>query len=215
MPAKLDFQFGFGGGGSVAAVAAPAPGELSAEDAYNAWKSDFLSEKDPIRRVARVMAAHSAVQGMVLQTQTKSVTLITEEMADCNELLKMVNNGIAATRSQPDSSSHIFSFGTMAACEALRDRFVAAGIDPALLFVRGVNPLNPEEISIGIYKKSDLNTCNSNVQLQVDSLSSTTANSNLQLQTGIGRYNGCLEVCTAAVKKAEGQAEAINHNISM
>lgn len=181
---------------------------------YSNWstvtRASLSLVKDPMKLVARVMVAMSNAQANLLATMTNKVTALTDRMADINELMKNVNDGLAATKGWTVETDHyvLFRSSSEAEADAYRARLIAAGVKESTLSKGFTGSV--WQISIA---KQNLSAANQNMQLTVDTVSSTTQQAQLSLQTLMGRYNGAFEVVTSAIKKSEAQADAVNINI--
>lgn len=177
---------------------------------YSTWatvtRATLSLIKDPMKLVARVMMAMTNAQASLLTTMTTKVTALTDRMADVNELMQMVNNGLAALKTKEEDDLYtLVKAGSSPTAAEIKARLIAAGVQAPGLNIDSSGNL--------IVSKKNLSAANQNMQLTVDTISSTTQQAQLSLQTLMGRYNGTFEVVTSAIKKNETQAEAININI--
>lgn len=181
----------------------------TAAENYREWTSDFDGVKDVIRLSARVNAAMAEVQAKLLRTQTLSVTQITDRMAEINDLMKMMNTWSANAK---DDQRFRAKTGTQTEMADLKARFVAAGVDASLIEFNAITDTPTPPTHELVMTKAKIATSVSSMQITVDSLSSTTQQAQLSLQTLMGRYNGTYELVTASNKKAETQAESAINN---
>lgn len=182
----------------------PTPADFSKWSTVTAATLSLI--KDPMKMVARVMMAMTTAQANLLTTMTTKVTAMTDHMADVNELMQMVNNGLAATKTGTEDSWTAIFKGTAAEARLIADRMIANGVPSANIDLTTM----PGEVRLS---KKNLTGASQNLQLAVDTISSTTQQAQLSLQTLMGRYNGTFEVVTSAIKKNETQAESVNINI--
>jgi hypothetical protein len=193
---------------STTAPAPPAP----APTPFELWtnKEEIAKVKDPLKLMARVMAAMSVAMANVLKSEMESVKNLTDSMAEINECMKLMNIELGEVKNITDGAHrHRFADGTKTAMEALKQRMINAGVGNGDKFLI-------EDLGGGLWQiaiqKMNMEAANQNLQLNVDNLSTLSQSAQLNLQTLMGRYNGCFEVVTAAIKKAETQAQSAINN---
>jgi len=183
----------------------------------------IASEGDPMRRVSRVMAGLGTGQAELLSVMGDNVQVLTNKMAEINNYMRLVNDGIAITKTGDDNHSfEVSNPKLMSKADALelQAAFNRLGVKtspyPQKDFNDGNNTTGPYLIldaASGMYyvrlKKKDIDGASKNLRLKADEISSQTQAAQLTLQTLITRYNGTMEVVSATTEKAKTLAGAV------
>jgi len=192
------------------------------QTSYEAWATltniEILAAKDPVKLVSRVSIGMSLRQAEFMRMLTLRVKGLTDRIADINDLLKMVNAGIASLAAgNPGDGYDLIGGVSRAAAQKLVDRFIAAGVKlkadgtPEHLIFRSEGG-TPETWEV-VMQKMNGDALVKSLQNSVSDLTSSNQQEQLTLQTLMGRYNGTIELASNAIKKSELQADAVMTNI--
>jgi hypothetical protein len=192
--------------------------EEAMED-FKAWSTDFQTVADPLRRAARIMAALAHVMAEVIETQTKSVTRISDRMAVVNDVLKLVNAGITRSKDNGSETAEIpWMQGSEQELAVAVSVFRAAGIQSkSESSAEGMYQVGPSLTFLGqsaIYiSPRNLTYVQSALQIDLQKLGSTQQNDQMRVQTAVGRYNATFELISSLIKKSETQGDAVGNGI--
>jgi hypothetical protein len=190
-------------------------------------KAVYQNIKDPLRFAARVISRMSTAIADLLRTETDYVSSITDRMAVINGYMQKLNTAIGTVKAQPDNYNAAIAYGnTHEELKNLGDAiWTASEGAPAFGTKYDVWGNQPHTGSTDVYvavapgysrvlvaNKGNLTAATQNLQIKVDSLSSTNQQAQLKLQTLMGRYNSAFELVSNILKKAETQAESATSN---
>lgn len=184
---------------------------------FAAWSTDFETVVDPLRRAARIMAALAHVMAEVIETQTKSVTRISDRMAVTNDVLKLVNEGLSVRKDNTETEDFRWMQGTEQELALTVSVFRAAGIaskdeDPT----NGMYQVLEDPTTGQSYIQTsprNLTYIQSALQIDLEKLGSSQQNDQMRVQTAVGRYNATFELISSLIKKSETQGDAVGNGI--
>lgn len=188
---------------------------------FAAWSTDFDTVVDPLRRAARIMAALAHVMAEVIETQTKSVTRISDRMAVTNDVLKLVNEGLSVRKDNTETEDYRWMQGSEQELAVAISVFRAAGImskDPAPAGdpVNGMYQVLEDATTGDFYiwtSPRNLTYIQSALQIDLEKLGSSQQNDQMRVQTAVGRYNATFELISSLIKKSETQGDAVGNGI--
>lgn len=185
-------------------AAAKAP-VINFEDFTGAGASDLI--KDRVLMVAVTMLQLCMTQADLMVTMRDDVTSVTDDMARMNGLMQKVNQTLAKLSDNGDADSENVVTGA-AEVDALVAILVARGVDTTLYQVSGEGDGKRLDMT-----KANATKINGNLQIAVDTLSSTQNQRTTFLQGLLSKYNSGYEVILASLKKFSEMAKASSEGL--
>jgi hypothetical protein len=203
----------------------PLPVPTAADEFKEFTDLDLIANiQDPIRRVAAIMVALSQAEGDALTAETDEMKDDTEAIADTNELMRWVNDASSFLKTQNDGDKWPMTSKTMAQADAqhIRDRLVAAGVDPLSITVvqlpwaDGYNfqPTSPSPNDYAVLMtKAQYENAGKNLQTHVDELSNNSQEKQIYMQNLTSKLNAALEWATNSLRGRGTVTDAILQNV--
>jgi hypothetical protein len=186
--------------------------------------TNIANETDPLLRAFMVALVYGDAQGGAIQAQSDATTATTNQLKNLNIIAGWLNGAASRASSQGDTDFQWLGPQQWLEMKSTGD-LSNPGYYDVVNAINGVNspPLpmgkiaenatDPNTFYEATMNKVDIGQSSKNVQLKVDTVSSTAQQDQSYSQMLVGRYTATLTLCTTLLEKRRSSGDNINQNL--